>query len=48
LASLARSTAEDGCLVLGADEAPEGLPDTFEAAPGGGGLYRRDLRRRAA
>jgi chemotaxis protein methyltransferase CheR len=52
LASLARRTAPDGCLMLGAGESlpgsGESLADTFEAAPGGRGLFRRKAERRAA
>ena len=38
---LAAALAEDGWLALGAGETP-GLPDAFEAARGGSGLYRRN------
>jgi chemotaxis protein methyltransferase CheR len=48
LRSLARSIPDDGCLMLGLGESLDGLSDMFEAAPGGRGLYRRRLERRAA
>ena len=48
LAGLARNTAPGGCLMLGADERLDGLPDMFEAAPDGRGLFIRKPERRAA
>ena len=41
LRRLAAALADDGALVLGADEAA-GLPEAFEPARGGAGLYRRN------
>lgn len=41
LARLAMALADDGLLVLGADEAA-GLPEAFEPVRGGGGVYSRN------
>ena len=49
LSRLAEGLADDGVLILGADEAA-GLPEAFEPARGGAGVYRRNpgYRRAAA
>jgi chemotaxis protein methyltransferase CheR len=41
LRRLAAALADEGCLLLGADEAA-GLPEAFEPARGGAGLHRRN------